>query len=443
MRYFAPTKISENMRETPEGFLICIGVPIARTGEMIYDRSEIPLEPDDTGKIKVMRLADQVFRPETIASFEGKPVCITHPTEDVTPENWKDLAKGEMVNVRKGEGEWADSLLADLLIKDKMAIGLVKSGLREVSCGYDADWMQEKPGTGWQENIYGNHLALVSQGRAGHDYRIADSKKGKAEDMKVIDKLKAHWAKANDDAQKIIDAATAEGQMSEPNSATGKPAEAKDAMAYDAMMKSMDAMKKTMDAIAEKLAGKKSGDEDPAEAVEETGGDETPAASMEDRLKACEEGLATLLEKMSMNAGNDEMEEEDNGEEVEDEDFEESTMVGDSAHDEVLARAEILSPGIAAGKNLEVRALKAAYGTKEGKKVIHMITGGRAPAFDSADKVKTMFRTAAEIMKVTRSKDLGRTKTSARDAGDPKSEPMTPEMINKKNADFYAKQSAH
>lgn len=456
MRYYAPIKISENIRETPEGFLVCIGVPIARTGSMIYDKSEIPLDPDSQGKITVSRSAKEVFRPETIASFEGKPITITHPKEDVTPDNWKELAKGEFVNIRKGDtdDDGNDTLIADLLVKDRVAINLVKAGLREVSCGYDADWIQEEAGKGWQENIRGNHLALVDQGRAGSNYAINDSN-GKGQRMKLSEKIRAMiFSKGLDEAMKEVDAsdaAAAEGGMTKQIPATGTPAMAKDA--YDDLKKGMDAMKSGMDALSEKISamGKKSGDESevPPKKKEVEAGDEEVAPSMEDRLKACEAAVAKLLE-MQAGTGDEESEEDGVGDEeseeesADDDDFEESTMVGDSASpSDVRSRAEILAPGIKDGKDVKARALKAAYGTKDGKRIIESINGGRAPAFDSAEKVNTLFTAASELLKATRASAVAKTKQRTGDAGDPLSEAMTPEMINKKNEEFYAKQRAH
>lgn len=446
MRYYAPIRISDNMRETPEGFLVCIGVPIARTGPMIYDEAEIPLDPDSKGKITVSRSEKEVFRAETIASFEGKPITITHPKEDVTPDNWKELAKGEIVNVRRGEGEWSESLIADLLVKDRVAINLVKSGLREVSCGYDADWIQEETGKGYQENIFGNHLALVDQGRAGSSYAINDSK-GKGQRMKLSERIKAViFSKGLDEALKMADEAAVEsaaptGGQTPPVSATGAPAQAKDA--YDDLKKGMDAIKSGMDALSEKIAsmGKKSGDA-PEEKEEKVVDEEAAAPSMEDRLKACEAAVAKLLEQY---AGGDESEEkeekvgdEEMEEGAEDDDFEESTMVGDSASaTDVRSRAEILAPGIKDGKDIKVRALKTAWATKDGEKILKSINGGRAPAYDSAEKVDTLFTAASELLKAQRSTATAKTKQRAADAGEPLSEAMTPEMINKKNEEFY------
>ncbi len=431
MKYYTTSKISENMHETPEGFLLCIGVPIARTGEMIYGEGETPLETDDSGKIKIHRDASEVFRPETIASFEGKAVTITHPTEFVGPQNWSRLAKGTLQNVRRGEGEQKDDLIADLLIMDHMAINLIKNGLREVSCGYEADYTQTEEGKGTQTNIVGNHLALVDQGRAGSAYAINDHK-GESK-MKLSEKIKAIFAKAQDEAMK---AASDESSEKPPEK---KDEKAKDEVAYDELVKickdvlgKLEGMTKQKDAAspAEGAQGEK---DKPAAKDEEV------ATGLEDRLKALEASVAKLLEMEAAEAGDEDKEDDKDKakdaeeEESEDDDFEESTMTGDTA-----SRAEILAPGIKKTKDVKSEALKAAYGTKEGKKVIDALTGGKAPTYDSAEKVDTLFIAASELLKVSRNSDFSKSKqTKDFDSGTSEDTIMTPEMMNKKNAEYY------
>ena len=63
----------------------------------------------------------------------------------VNPENWKELAVGHLQNVRRGTGDQSDLMLADLIVKDENAIQLIEDGLREVSCGYDAEYEQTEP----------------------------------------------------------------------------------------------------------------------------------------------------------------------------------------------------------------------------------------------------------------------------------------------------------
>ena len=77
------------------GYLICKNVPIARTGSQNYLAREMGVaDADPEAVIPVMRYPEDVFAPETIASFEGKPVTMTHPPEDVTPENGRPMPKG-------------------------------------------------------------------------------------------------------------------------------------------------------------------------------------------------------------------------------------------------------------------------------------------------------------------------------------------------------------
>ncbi|RYE53156.1 MAG: DUF2213 domain-containing protein, partial [Sphingobacteriales bacterium] len=54
--------------------------------------------------VRVERTGDEVFRAETIASFEAKPITLDHPVDFVTPKTWKTLAVGTAQNVRRGTG---------------------------------------------------------------------------------------------------------------------------------------------------------------------------------------------------------------------------------------------------------------------------------------------------------------------------------------------------
>jgi hypothetical protein len=167
-------QISANRALTPEGFLLCADVPVARVGHMVYMKGEIPLEAGPDGTIQVERDVATLFAPAAIASYNGKPVVNEHPPDDVRPENWRRLAIGVTLNPRRGEGQDGDVLLADLLITDKDAIKDVQAGKREVSAGYEADYEQIGDGLGRQTNIIGNHIALVERGRCGPRCAIGD-----------------------------------------------------------------------------------------------------------------------------------------------------------------------------------------------------------------------------------------------------------------------------
>jgi len=189
MRFYTTVNIGDTRALTPEGFLICKNVPIARTGEMLYAEHEIGLSGDERGIVRVTRDAEDVFDEKTIASFEGKPITIDHPDDlEVNPENWKELSVGVVQNVRRGKDADEDKLFADLIVQDAKAIKLVDGGLREVSCGYDAEYEQIENGRGRQFNIVGNHVALVKSGRCGNSCKIGDSKMKKK--LSWGDKLK-------------------------------------------------------------------------------------------------------------------------------------------------------------------------------------------------------------------------------------------------------------
>lgn len=181
--------LSENMFLTPENYLICRGVPIARTGVQYYSTSEGLTDVDGkpladlNGVIAVTKPERVLFDKSTIASFEGKPVTIGHTM--VTPDNWKDAAIGTAFNVRRGEGLLKNNLLADLMITDSNAIELIKSGtIREISLGYEASYLSDGKGRAEQTSITGNHIAVVKLGKAGHLCRIYDS---------VTDNIKAEF----------------------------------------------------------------------------------------------------------------------------------------------------------------------------------------------------------------------------------------------------------
>lgn len=209
------SRISDNLSTSPEGFLICHNVPIARTGYQDYLGSEFPADMQEEYGInlqkiyKVYRSAEEVFSPATIASFEGKPFTDNHPSEMVTTQNINMYGKGHIQNIRKGTGEHQNMLIADIICTDEAVANVVRGKLkREVSCGYD--YVMTKGLKGFEQTqIRGNHLALVENGRAGQKAAIQDSKpdaiikqekKGDIHTMKknLFGKMFAAWAKDAD-----------------------------------------------------------------------------------------------------------------------------------------------------------------------------------------------------------------------------------------------------
>ena len=236
MHYYG-TRLSENIsRREPEGYLLCLNVPVARTGTQDYLPEELglpprtasggnlvggnltrnkqapqcgaaPIEsaelsPGPPGLVSVLRPEAEVFSPETIASFEGMPVTNDHPPDGVDIGNIRALQKGHAHNVRRGSGEESDLLLADLIITDPDLIDLIMDGKREISCGYTYELCDEN-GQYIQRKIRGNHVAVVDAGRAGPRVSIKDHKATISERRtrsmkKSLSKILARMAKDGD-----------------------------------------------------------------------------------------------------------------------------------------------------------------------------------------------------------------------------------------------------
>lgn len=89
-----------------------------------------------SGVKKVARTEQSLFTDATIASFEGMPITLGHPTEDVTAKNWKQLAVGSVRNVKRD----GDMLAGEAWIYDENAIKQIQEkGIEELSCGYSCD----------------------------------------------------------------------------------------------------------------------------------------------------------------------------------------------------------------------------------------------------------------------------------------------------------------
>ena len=201
MHYYG-TRLSENIsKREPEGYLLCLNVPVARTGTQEYLPHELGLPPGP-GLVPVLRPEEEVFAPATVASFEGMPVTDGHPPEGVDATNIRFLQKGHAHNVRRGSGPESDLLLADLIITDPALIAaILEEGRREISCGYTYELCRED-GQYVQRQIRGNHVAVVDAGRAGPRVCIKDHKpiieRRKTTMKRSLSKVLARMAKDGD-----------------------------------------------------------------------------------------------------------------------------------------------------------------------------------------------------------------------------------------------------
>lgn len=119
-----------------------------------------------------LRLPEDVFAPESLKTYKGKPIILTHEAGEINKDNVHREIIGTVLSDGIRDG---DNVRADIVIHDSDQL---RKGLRELSLGYDCD-LEEKSGN-WngqpydavQHNIRINHLALVEEARAGHNARL-------------------------------------------------------------------------------------------------------------------------------------------------------------------------------------------------------------------------------------------------------------------------------
>jgi hypothetical protein len=179
--------LGPKQRLTPEGFLLCRDVPLARIGAQQYHALELPMDARSDGvqMIDVERPPSEVFDPSSVASFQGKPIVDDHPLDMIDPDNIHAHQIGTVINVRRGMPPDDDVLLGDMLFTSRRGIELVRNGKRAVSVGYDANYVRTGRGTARQSRIRANHVALVDEGRCGGRCMIGDAKPRRGKPVKT------------------------------------------------------------------------------------------------------------------------------------------------------------------------------------------------------------------------------------------------------------------
>lgn len=162
---------------TDEGFLRVPG-NVARTGIQEYLARELGLPGDPNRIIRVYRPAEEVFKDESLASFDGVDVTVNHPDGLVNSENFKKVSAGVVRGVGRRDGDFVQ---CDLIVKDKAAINAINSGKCELSVGYTAVYTEApgmtadgEPYDYVQSDIKINHVALVDRARAGANAKVFD-----------------------------------------------------------------------------------------------------------------------------------------------------------------------------------------------------------------------------------------------------------------------------
>jgi len=380
LRFYVTEKLGPNREITGAGFLLCKDVVVARVGEQLYLPEELQgdgqvFEPASDGFVHVMRDAKEVFSRNSMLSLNGASICNDHPAEDVNTKNFRELTMGTVFNVHRVD----DYLVADLLICDDNMIMEIEAGKNEVSCGYDAKYIDLGKGRARQEEIFHNHLAIVDEGRCGTECAIGDRKPvTKTQDCgckgesamaknftKTVDKIVSIFSSTRDaksfkdklekEYPALVEDESAESDKEDSDKHDSEFADRKSRDAALAKMVKdsvMDAMKGVMDRL-EKLEGES--DEEDAEDDEEEKTKDKKAKDKRGKDKKAKDEDEIEREK-KIEAENDKKTADAKDEDWEEEAPEGTTdeevkTCGDSRHfhdsfRSTRSAAEILAPGI-------------------------------------------------------------------------------------------------
>lgn len=457
--YYTPEKIGKTRKVTPEGFLILEGTPIARTGEQVYAAHELDgIEANGAGQIIVTRAPEEVFHENTLRSFEGKDFVIEHPPEGVDVENWKNHTVGHVQNVRRGTGVEDDLIVADIIVKDPLAIDYVNKHLPEISAGYNADYVQVEPGRALQKSIIGNHVAAVPAGRAGARVAVRDhlpelfnddhsliagvSFMSKKSFMPVLRAALAAVGVKTEDASKVETAMTAAATMDTADEGYTKEIGEK-LESFSADMKAIKDWMGARDSEREAEAKERQAAKDAAEAAE--------------KAKNEKEGKEGEESEKAEATGDTVLEAESPGHVVNLGKTWKGSMTGDAAATEpvlpaVIARAEILAPGITKPTADSIKGTKGtalATFMRSALEKHSTADGGLAniAPFLMNDSIATLkgerlvgvFNGAAQL---ARARNNQRSVNIQRRSTGDFSAPTSIAEVNKRNAEFWAKRKA-
>lgn len=144
-------------------------------GEEIPDFEKLGLKPDEI--YNVYRPASELSKPATVESLNGIPVLLKHA------EDSAEAPASNRVGSTGTDAKWEPPYLTNSLhIQDADAIRRINDGtMREISLGYFCTPVlrhgefEGEPYDVVMTDISCNHVALVEEGRAGHDVSVKDS----------------------------------------------------------------------------------------------------------------------------------------------------------------------------------------------------------------------------------------------------------------------------
>ena len=158
-------------------------------GNTIPGYKEMGLDPDKI--YQLYRPGDEIEK--AADSFNGLPLMLDHWDMDA-----ESIPKDKVVGSLGTDARYESPHLKNsLIVTDAKAIKAIEDGsYSELSASYACDIdmtggiFDGKSYDGVMKNIKGNHVALVPEGRAGHDVKVADSAMEGGENMGWMEKMK-------------------------------------------------------------------------------------------------------------------------------------------------------------------------------------------------------------------------------------------------------------
>ena len=268
--YSRPVTFYDKPERTPEGFLI-VPVVIAQKGVLDYPEF----------KTKEL-LGDDIFSDDYLASCDGCPFVVNHPTDDngqpidVNGDNFKKLIDGILYNpqVDKANGR----VLGLVKIFNPAVCDAVERGdLRELSQGYNCKVIEQngvydgEKYTRVQSDVVMNHIALVEQGRAGDAVKILYNNRASVELVPALKKEFEKFERRRENMKikrKNVDEQTTAGKPNPQNTVNEEESEEQQASEDTRMSTLEEKVESLATAVAqlvEKMGGTQNAEEEDPE----------------------------------------------------------------------------------------------------------------------------------------------------------------------------------
>src|SRR5690606_18555416 len=187
------------------GFIEIKGNPLSKVGVFPYSGGQISSDLDPEKIYQIYRPEDELSNSDTVNSFKLLPFTDEHAMLGSEGEGMMPAEKKGVHGVIGEAVYYADGYLkGNLKIFSNKLANLLESGKKELAIGYRW-WYDMTAGVyngekydGIQRSIRGNHLALVEEGRSGHDVAVLDSFKFTVDSRElkmaenVVKKMESH-----------------------------------------------------------------------------------------------------------------------------------------------------------------------------------------------------------------------------------------------------------